>query len=54
MYNGIFLNRFIILDKKIMFHLGTSLNKVGTKVFAINKIEDGMIIDLVINKIFDN
>ncbi len=37
-----------------MYHLVTSLNNAGTKVFAINKIEDEMIIGLVINKTFDN
>ncbi len=53
-YSDSFHDRFIILDKNIMYHLGTSLNNAGTKVFAINKIKDEMIIDLVINKIFDN
>ncbi len=50
-YNDSFHDRFIILDKKIMYHLGTSLNNAGTKVFAINKIEDEMIISMVLNKI---
>lgn len=53
-YNDSFHDRFIILDKHLMYHLGTSLNNAGTKVFAINKIEDEMIIDLVLRKVFDN
>lgn len=53
-YNDSFHDRFIIIDKNIMYHLGTSLNNAGTKVFAINKIEDVMIMNLVLNKIFDN
>ena len=39
-YNDTFHDRFIILDKKKMYHLGTSLNNAGTKTFAINKVED--------------
>lgn len=53
-YNDLFHDRFIILDNNIMYHLGTSLNNAGTKVFAINKLEDENIINLVLSKIFDN
>ena len=35
-----FHDRFVIVDRKILYHLGASLNYVGKKVFAITKIED--------------
>ncbi len=35
-----FHDRFVIVDRKILFHLGASLNYIGKKVFAITKIED--------------
>lgn len=38
--NDNFHDRFIILDRAILYHLGASLNYIGKKVFAITKIED--------------
>ena len=35
-----FHDRFVIVDRKILYHLGASLNYIGKKVFAITKIED--------------
>lgn len=53
-YNDTFHDRFIILDKNNMYHLGTSLNNAGTKTFIINKIEDERIIKTIINSIYEN
>lgn len=50
-YNDSFHDRFIILDKEIIYHLGTSLNNAGTKVFAINKIEENEIKNVLMGKI---
>ncbi len=50
-YNDSFHDRFIIIDNKIMYHLGTSINNAGTKTFAINKIEDKEWLELLLNKI---
>ena len=38
--NNTFHDRFIIIDKTKVFHCGTSLNKAGSKTFAINEIEN--------------
>lgn len=35
-----FHDRFVIVDRTTLYHLGTSLNYIGKKVFAITKIED--------------
>ena len=50
-YNDSFHDRFIILDKKEMYHLGTSINNAGTKTFAINKVEDKRWLELVLEEI---
>lgn len=49
-YKESFHDRFIIIDKKELYHLGTSINNAGTKTFAINKIKDKNIVETVIYK----
>ena len=46
-----FHDRFILLDKAIIYHLGASLNCIGKKVFAITKLEDAAILDTMKNKL---
>ena len=43
-------NRFLILDFSEVYDLGTSLNKIGNKIFTINKIEIDEIRDVLIKK----
>ena len=50
-YTNIFHDRFIILDKKELYHIGSSLKDLGKKVFAISKIEDNDYLDLLLSKI---
>lgn len=38
--NNSFHDRFIIIDKKELYHCGSSFKDLGKKCFAINKIED--------------
>ncbi len=42
-YNNYFHDRYIILDRKAVYHCGSSLNYAGSKTFSINKLEDEMI-----------
>ena len=42
-----------MVDKHEVYHIGTSLNYVGKKVFSINKLEDKLIIINIINYIND-
>ncbi|MGM9876394.1 MAG: ORF6N domain-containing protein [Bacilli bacterium] len=45
----IFHDRFIMIDKKILYHCGASFKDLGKKCFCISKIEDKQIIkDLII------
>ena len=50
-YSNDFHDRFIILDKEKVYHIGSSINHIGNKVFAINLIEEESIKELLINKI---
>ena len=43
-------DRFIIIDNTHCYSIGTSLNSVGAKDFAITKIENQDIIDLLVSK----
>lgn len=49
--NDTFHDRYIILDNKEIYHIGTSLNHAGKRVFSINKLEDKIIIDNLLNYI---
>lgn len=45
-----FHDRHLILDRKECYHIGTSLNHAGKRVFGIRRIEDRDIIGLLIHK----
>ena len=42
-YDTSFHDRYIILDKKIFYHCGASLNHAGSRTFSINTLEDEMV-----------
>ena len=50
-YDNSFHDRYIILDKKVFYHCGASLNHAGSKTFSINTLEDEMVQKLLIDKI---
>ena len=45
---NIFHDRFIIIDRKKLYHSGASFKDLGVKCFAISKIEDKEILDNLI------
>ena len=47
----IFHDRFIIIDNKELYHSGASFKDLGTKCFAITKIDDKSILKELLNKI---
>ena len=51
MYSDKFHDRFIILDKKVLYHSGASYKDLGNKCFAINKIEDNEYLKNILKKI---
>ena len=44
-------DRFIIIDKKILYHCGSSFKDLGKKCFAITKIDDDIFIKELIDKL---
>lgn len=46
-----FHDRYLIIDNSICYSLGTSLNYMGKRVFAVNNITEKEIIDLIIKKL---
>ena len=48
-YNNDFHDRYIILDQKEIYHCGASLNYAGKKTFSINKLEDKIVKNSLMN-----
>ena len=49
--NNSFHDRFIILDKKVLYHSGASFKDLGKKCFAITKIESKEILESLVKNI---
>lgn len=49
--NNTFHDRFIIVDKKTLYHSGASFKDLGKKCFAITKIESKEILDSLLSKL---
>ena len=52
--NNSYHDRFIIIDRKRVFHCGASFKDLGKKCFAINEIENKTEIDKLINDVVTN
>lgn len=52
-YNNTFHDRYFILDKDIVYHCGTSINRIGYKTFSINLISDIDMIQTLIKKVYN-
>ena len=50
-YSDKFHDRFVIVDKKVLYHSGASFKDLGNKCFAINKIEDNEYLNNILKKI---
>ena len=50
-YSDKFHDRFVIVDKKVLYHSGASFKDLGNKCFAINKIEDNEYLKNILKKI---
>ena len=46
-----FHDRYIVLDRKTVYHVGASLNRLGKRVSSINKLEDKFIINQLLEYI---
>ena len=52
-YNNTFHDRYFILDRKIMYHCGTSINRIGYKTFSITKMGDKFASDNLLNYVMN-
>jgi hypothetical protein len=52
--NESYHDRFIIIDRKRVFHCGASFKDLGKKCFAINEVENKTEIDKLINDVIKN
>ena len=50
-YDDTFHDRYFIIDKKVIYHCGASINRIGYKTFSINLISDEDVRKLLICKI---
>ena len=50
-YSDKFHDRFVIIDKKVLYHSGASFKDLDNKCFAINKIEDNEYLKNILKKI---
>lgn len=50
-YDDTFHDRYIILDKSTIYHLGASINHAGSKTFSINILEDNIVKTALFNNI---
>lgn len=51
-YDNTFHDRYFIIDRQEVFHVGSSLNHIGEKMFSINKLEDRIIKDNLLDYVF--
>ena len=49
-FNNTFHDRYFIIDKKEVYHCGTSINRIGYKTFSINLISDKEVCSSLIDK----
>lgn len=52
-YDNTFHDRYFIIDKKDVFHVGASLNHIGEKLFSINKLDDKIVKEHFINYVLE-
>ena len=50
-FNNSFHDRYFLIDNKLVYHCGTSINRIGYKTFSINLISDEVVCNLLISKV---
>ena len=50
-YDNTFHDRYFILDNSIIYHCGSSINRIGYRTFSINLVSDNEICKLLIDRI---
>ena len=50
-YDNTFHDRYFIIDKFVLYHCGTSINRIGYKTFSINLISDEEVCNSLISEV---
>ena len=50
-FNNSFHDRYFLIDNKLVYHCGTSINIIGYKTFSINLISDEEVCNLLISRV---
>ena len=50
-FNNSFHDRYFLIDDKVVYHCGASINRIGYKTFSINLISDEEVCNSLINKV---
>ena len=50
-FDNSFHDRYFILDNKVVYHCGASINRIGYKTFSITLIGDEEVCNLLLNKV---
>ena len=50
-FNDSFHDRYFIIDKKVVYHCGASINYAGKRTFGINILEDEIVKESIIKKV---
>ena len=48
-----FHDRYFIIDRKMIYHSGTSINNAGSKIFMITKLEDEFVINTILSNVLN-
>ena len=51
--NNNYHDRYFIIDKKEIYHCGTSINYARSKIFSINMLQDDLVKNILINNIYN-
>ena len=52
-FDNTFHDRYFMLDNKITYHCGASINKIGYKTFSITLINDNFVIKTLYNRVYN-
>ena len=50
-YSDKFHDRYFIIDNEIVYHCGTSINRIGYRTFSINLVSDADVANMLIDKV---
>lgn len=50
-FSNNFHDRYFVIDDEIVYHCGTSINRIGYRTFSINLVSDADVANMLIDKV---